>query len=628
VQRYTVLFQPNNIMMEVDAGVDLLTAARQANIEIKCSCGGDGTCGKCLVKVLSGLVKQKSSVSSVPVREGYSIACQTLVLGDVQIEVPSFSRLVGHQVLMDSKCDMLMDAPDLPPRYKFKPLCQKATLQLTPPSLIDPTSDTSRLLMALKSVTGIDADLDLYQIRRLGETLRQSGWHVDVTFAQIANKAHVINIEPHNNHAALWGLAVDVGTTTVVAYLVDLLSGVIIGKAGTHNKQAQFGDDVITRIIHTVEEAHGLQELQNSIIQSINELIVDLVRKYHIRNDDIRAMVCAGNTTMAHLLLGIDPRYIRLEPYIPVASNFPVVKARELNLVMHPEAIVYNFPAIASYVGGDIVAGTLVNGMFNEEPLTLFIDIGTNGEMVLGNKDWLVSCSCSAGPSFEGSGITYGMRAMQGAIERIQIDKQNFEVTYSTIGGTRPLGICGSGLIDALAKMRKARVIDRAGKFQSIPTSRMRKSDAGVEFVLAWAEETASGKDVIMTEADVKNLLRAKAAVFAGIRSLLKTVDMDMSSIERIYIAGGFGSYLNIPDAVEIGLLPDLPTARYQFIGNTSVKGAYTALISADSLVATHTLAECITYVELSSGNIFMEEFISALFLPHTDLHLFPSVSS
>lgn len=624
MQRHTVLFQPDNIQIEVECGTDLLTAVRQANIEIKCGCGGEGTCGKCLLRVLSGPVKMERQ----SLCEGLVIACQTRVVGDVVIEIPTFSRLLGHQVLLDTQSDVLTDAFGLPSHFSFDPLCKKVGLQLSPPSLSDPSSDVSRLLLALQRSTGLsNIELDLSQVRLLAELLRESNWHVDVTYVRIGDKVYVVSIDAVGHANRLLGVAVDVGTTTVVVYLVDLLSGALVGKVGSHNKQAQFGDDVITRIIHGDEESNGLEELQQAVVETIDDLILVLVEKCKIRAGDIRVVVAAGNTTMAHLLFAIQPRYIRLEPYVPTANHFPICRARELGLGVNPEAIVYNFPAVASYVGGDIVAGVLFNGMAEEEPVTLFVDIGTNGEMVLGNKDWLVSCSCSAGPAFEGAGVTCGMRAMQGAIEGLAIDENTFEVTYSTIGGVRPSGICGSGLIDALAKMRKAGVIDRAGKIQNLPTARIRKSDAGMEFVLVWADE-ASDRDVVITEADVKNLLRAKGAVFAGIRSLLKLVDLDMSNIERIYIAGGFGSYLNIIDAIEIGLLPDIGADKYSFIGNSSVKGAYTALIASEALKAAEQLAERITYMELSAGNLFMEEFVSAVFLPHTDLTLFPSVRS
>lgn len=626
MQRHTVLFQPDNIEIEVEWGTDLLTAVRQANIEIKCGCGGEGTCGKCLLRVLSGPVKMERQ----SLCEGFVIACQTRVAGDVVIEIPTFSRLLGHQVLLDSQSDVLTDALGLPSRFTFDPLCKKVSLKLSPPSLTDPSSDVSRLLLALRRSIGLsNIELDLNQVRLLAEVLRANNWQVDVTYVRVGDKVYVVSIDAAGHVDQLLGIAVDVGTTTVVVYLVDLLSGALIGKVGAHNQQAQFGDDVITRIIHGDEENNGLAELQQAVVGTIDDLVLVLVEKCKVRARDIKVMVAAGNTTMAHLLFGIQPRYIRLEPYVPTANHFPICRARELELQhVHPDAVVFNFPAVASYVGGDIIAGVLFNGMAEEEPVTLFVDIGTNGEMVLGNKDWLVSCSCSAGPAFEGAGVTCGMRAMQGAIEGLTIDEKTFEVTYSTIGGIRPSGICGSGLIDALAKMRKVGVIDRAGNMHhNLPTPRIRTSDAGIEFVLVWADE-ATDRDVVITEADVKNLLRAKGAVFAGIRSLLKLVDLDMSDIERIYIAGGFGNYLNINDAIEIGLLPDIGVNKYSFIGNSSVKGAYAALVASSALHEVEQLTERITYMELSAGNLFMEEFISAVFLPHTDLSLFPSVRS
>ncbi|MBU2703114.1 uncharacterized 2Fe-2S/4Fe-4S cluster protein (DUF4445 family) [Sporomusaceae bacterium BoRhaA] len=615
--KHSVFFKSDNIQVEVDAGTDLLTASRLAKLEMQCTCGGEGTCGKCLLKVVSG------SVQTTTVMHGeLSVACQTRVVGDVVVEIPPESRLTGNQVVIGT-------VSELPSLFRFDPLCKKVCLQLTPPSLTDPSSDASRLLMALRKFTDRDVELDLSQIRFLADILRSSNWNVDVTYVEIAGKAHVISIDSHNHQACLFGIAVDVGTTTVVVYLVDLLSGSVIGQEGTHNRQAQFGGDVITRIIYASDESCGLEKLQKAVIETINYLIGNLVDKYIIDIADIRVIVTAGNTTMAHLLLGIQPCYIRLEPYVPAANCFPVAKAKELGLNVHPNAVVFSFPAVASYVGGDIVAGVLINGMAKEEKLTLFMDIGTNGEMVLGNQDWLVSCACSAGTAFEGAGITCGMRAMQGAIERLTIDPHTFTVNYSTIGEIQPLGICGSGLINVLAEMRKVGIIDRAGKIQDVLTARIRRLDAGKQFVLAWADETAGGeRDIVITEADIKSLLRTKGAIYAGMRSLLKSVDLDMSSIERVYIAGGFGSYLNIEDAVEIGLLPDLGSAKYCFLGNTSINGALTALISSAALEVAQQLAESITYVELSAGNLFMEEFISALFLPHTDLNLFPSVGS
>jgi uncharacterized 2Fe-2S/4Fe-4S cluster protein (DUF4445 family) len=621
VNEYNVLFQPDNKTVAVVAGTDLLTAARLADAGLKCGCGGEGTCGKCLVRVVSGRTEE----GGPPARDGLSVACRTRVAGDLVVEIPAASRLDGQQVLVGATAAGCAAAGR--PAFPFEPLVRKVSLSLTPPSLVDATGDAGRLASAFKRATGLDASLELPELRALPAAARTGGWNIDVTYEPKNGAAGIIAVEPAGAAKGLWGLAVDVGTTTVAVYLVDLTTGRIAGRAGSHNRQAAYGDDVITRIIHAAEadETAGLVQLQQAVVATINELAVGLAAKSRLTAGDIRAVVVAGNTTMTHLLLALPPANIRLEPYVPAASHFPSVRAGELGLAVHPRAIVHCLPAVASYVGGDIVAGAVVNGMAEEEPLTLFLDIGTNGEMVLGNRDWLVSCACSAGPAFEGAGVTHGMRASPGAIAGLAIDKETYEVTYRTVDGLPPQGLCGSGLIDALAKLRQAGVIDRAGQLQDLPTPRMRRGQSGREFVLAWAEK-AAGSDIVLTEADIKNLLRAKAAVYAGVRSLLKLVELDLSAIERVYIAGGFGSYLNIADAVNIGLLPDLPAAEYVFLGNASVQGAHAALTSAAALAAAEELADKMTYIELSAGNLFMEEFISALFLPHTDLSLFPSV--
>jgi len=356
-------------------------------------------------------------------------------------------------------------------------------------------------------------------------------------------------------------------------------------------------------------------------------LLGKIFNRNKVSKTDLHIAVVAGNTTMVHLFLGLSPKYIRLDPYVPTAVLYPAVTATEIGLDINSNAWVLCMPSVASYVGGDIVAGVLATKIALREETILFIDIGTNGEIVLGNKGWLICCSCSAGPAFEGSGITFGMRAMKGAIERVSIDSTNFEVFVMTIGTRQPIGICGSGLIDCIAKLRQVGLIDRTGKFNNeIETMRLRKNGEGMEFVLVWAQETECGKDIVLTENDIKNIIRSKGAVFAGIQSLLRTTQMDLSQIDRILIAGGFGNYLNIHDAIEIGLLPDTEYNKYEFAGNTSIKGAQLALLSEEAHREAEKIANMMTYLELSSGNLFMEEFVAALFLPHTDLNLFPSI--
>ena len=641
--------------MEVESGTDLLTAAGQADIEIKAPCGGDGTCGKCVVQIKSGSAKARrdSHLAARIAEKGLNLACQTLVQDeDLVVEIPKTSAMSKHQVLGETTSagvgmsdalsnyllhvwqlkELLLEKQESPLNgYPLNPLCRRIRLTLPVANLQDNRDDLNRLTMALKKETKCtDIRVPLSIIQKLGEILRVDQFKVTVLLSEVGGKAEVIDVEPGHGHQPLYGIAVDIGTTTVVAYLLDLEKGRVVDTAGTHNRQARFGDDVISRIVYAVEEKDGLKTVHQSIIDTINTLIMDLlVKQRHVKETDIRVMMTAGNTTMAHLFLGITPKFIRLEPYIPTANIYPVVKAQELGLRISQDALVFTYASVASYVGGDIVSGTLFTGMGNEDaPISLLIDIGTNGEMVLGAGDWLVTCSCSAGPAFEGSGIMFGMRAMHGAIERMQIDPQTYEVVYTTINNGKAIGICGSGLIDCLAKLKRTGVIDRAGKFQtSLPTERMRIGETGPEFVLVWREDTDINRDVVICEADVKNLLRAKGAVFAGIRTLLNVVGFELDSIENIYVAGGFGNYLNIPDAIAIGLLPDIPVEKYKYVGNTSAKGACMALLSQEAWQEANNLAGKMTYIELSVGNLFMDEFISSLFIPHTDLTLFPNVS-
>ncbi|MFZ3371836.1 MAG: ASKHA domain-containing protein, partial [Desulfitobacteriaceae bacterium] len=522
---------------------------------------------------------------------------------------------------------------DLLLKYERHPLANKVRLQITEPTITENASDWARLQMELKRVLQAGnkpINIPLSVLQKLPESLRQANWDVSVTLTDLDNEYTVTRVDKGNDRPT-YGLAVDIGTTTVVVYLLDLLTGEIVDRQGTYNKQAKFGDDVISRIVYAVDTPENLQEIHQAVVDTINDLTDKILVRQTLDVQELTTAVVAGNTTMTQLFLGVDPRYVRLEPYIPTMNEVPPVAAREIGLHLLPEGLVHSFPSVASYVGGDIVSGTLITDMANGEDIVLFIDIGTNGEIVLGNQDWLVSCACSAGPCFEGGGIAFGMRAMPGAIERINIDASTLDVTYKVVGSILPVGICGSGLVDGLAKLRDAGIIDRAGNFQLTHPSnseRLRATSDDKEFVLAWAHQAGGDKDIVITENDVKNLIRAKGAIYAGIRSLLTMVAVEIDMISRIVIAGGFGNYLNVHDSVEIGLLPDLPPESYQFIGNASVKGARLALLSQNAWREALELSRKMTYVELSIGTTFMDEFVSALFLPHTDLSLFPSVKA
>lgn len=634
MKKFQVKFMPDDRVIEVDQGTSLLKAASQAGIFIKSSCGGKGTCGACKVIVLSGEAKSErtGNLSPEQLSRGVRLSCHTFVEADLTVEVPPESRLQAHQVLLENANSSLLNEThkDLLTNYGFLPLARKVNIRCTEPTLTDNASDWARLSMELKRVLQSSKPLTipLSVLQNLPEVLRQAHWDLSVTLTDSESGYTVIRVEPANDRPA-YGLAIDIGTTTVVVYLVNLDTGEIVDKQGSYNKQAQYGDDVISRIVYAVDTPESLKEIQKAVVDTINALIDDILKRQSLKSQDIASAVVAANTTMSQLFLGIDPRYIRLEPYIPTVNTTPAVTAREIGINLLPDALIHTFPSIASYVGGDIVSGALATDMANAEEIILFIDIGTNGEIVLGNQDWLVSCACSAGPCFEGGGILFGMRAMPGAIERVDIDPETLDVKLKVVGRIPPVGICGSGLVDCLAKLRKAGIIDRAGNFQvehPSQSARIRVTADDKEFVLAWAHQAGGDKDIVISENDVKNLIRAKGAIYAGIRSLLQTVALEIDMIDRIIIAGGFGNYLNVHDSVEIGLIPDLPQEKFEFIGNSSVKGARLALLSQRAWNEAAELARKMTYIELSIGTTFMDEFVSALFLPHTDLSLFPSV--
>ncbi len=628
---------PDNRVVQVPEGMDLHRAAAAAGLELKSVCGGEGTCGRCAVKILEGKPEVGGgNLSPRAKKQGLVLACRTLVTDDLVVEIPADSRLADHQLADGSTGRVLAENTyDRLAEFGLSPLCRKVKVKLPEPSVTENGSDLSRLLLGLKE-QGVEGDItiSLDALRALPETLRQGSWDATVTLAEIScretgPRLEIVRVEAGHSEAPPYGLAIDIGTTSNVVHLVDMSTGTVLERRGTYNRQAMYGDDVITRIIHATEEKGGLNDLRKAVVETLNGLIESALLARDLDQEEIVAAVVAGNTTMAHLFLGLWPGYIRLEPYIPAATSFPVIRAAEAGLQINPVAPVLTLPAVASYVGGDIVSGMLAIDVEEHEEVTLFIDIGTNGEMVLGNKDWMITCSCSMGPCFEGGGITFGMRAVPGAIQRLEIEPGTYEVKVTTIGGARPRGIAGTGLIDALAKLRSVGIIDRAGAFHRVPNRRWRTGAEGPEFVLVWAEDTEQGnQDIVISESDVKNLLRAKGAAYAAIRTMLQTMELPPEAISRVFIAGAFGSYLNLRDSIEIGLLPDLPPERYSFIGNSSVKGSRLALMSRVARDKAETLAHQMTNLELSEGNTFMEEFVSALFLPHTDLSLFPSVAA
>ncbi|MCG3212480.1 MAG: hypothetical protein FOGNACKC_06150 [Anaerolineae bacterium] len=636
---HTLRFEPAGAAVSAPTGALLSDVARAAGLELNMPCGGQGRCGRCAVIAHNGVgIRRRSTVrlSSADLAAGYALACQAVVEGDALITIPPQEKIERRLVT-----DKTVARVDLP--FAYRPAQHQTVrcfeLMLEPPSLADQTDDWSRLQRGLAAAGGpstLTAHLSLLQ--RLGPLLRETNWQVTAivetdTWEQPTGPARLLDLLPSAD--AIWGIAADIGTTTVSVYLVNLLNGEIAAKAAEYNGQIKRGEDIISRIIYAGKNS-GLPELQTLVVDTLNQLIERAARRAKIEPAQIYKMTVAGNSTMIHLLLGLPPASIRLEPFVTAINQPPLLRAGELGLAIHPQAGVDCLPGVASYVGADITAGVVAAGVVDNEPLTLFLDVGTNGEMVLGNRDWLITCACSAGPAFEGAGVRDGMRATTGAIEEVWIHQQSFEPTCRVIADPRrevrgeatpPAGLCGSGLISLLAELFITGVIDKSGNLNfMLGSPRVRRGEHGPEYVVAWAGETAHGRDIVLTKVDIDNLMRAKAAIFAGFTVLAQSVGVELAAVEQVLIGGAFGQYINVEKAVQLGLLPDMPWEAFQFLGNTSLRGALLALLNREYRRQIAEAAAKMTYLELSADNSFYEAFTSALFLPHTDLERFPSV--
>lgn len=624
---HTVKLLPAKATAQVPTGALVAEAIQLAGLQIAQPCGGQGRCGRCAVIVEQGAVRLRSTIrlSAADLDAGYALACQAVIEGDATVLIPEQERI--ERRLVTEKSARGMELP-----FAYDPAALQSVvaqqLKLPPPSLQDGGDDLARLQRGLADRGYDQVDIALPILRRIGEVLRQSEWSPWVLLERL---------EPFNGAARLVdlsaetlrpiGLALDIGTTTVSAYLVDLASGEVLNSAAEYNGQIAAGEDVISRIVFA-GKGDGLQVLGARVRETIHELLDRLRKRTGVAPQDIHKVVVVGNTTMIHLFLGLPPESIRLTPYVPAANRPPRFTADELGLGVHPQAGVECLPGVASYVGADITAGALAAGLPSCEQLTLFIDVGTNGEIVLGTRDWMVSCACSAGPAFEGAGVVDGMRATQGAIEEVWVHSATLEPTYRVIGGAKPRGICGSGLISLLSELFVTGAIDHGGSFKlDLDSPRIRQGEHGPEYVLAWAADTEHGRDISLTKVDIDNLMRAKAAIYAGFSVLATSVGVELSDVQQVLVGGAFGKYINVEKAVQIGLLPDLPWDRFHFLGNTAVLGATWALLSSQARQQVVEIADRMTYVELSADNAFYDAFTAALFLPHTEIERFPSVA-
>ena len=634
-----VTFQIENagpVIIDANPGDNLLELARRANVAIDAPCSGNGSCGKCRVKLLEGQLDTIPSrhISDEEFSEGWRLSCNCTVVGDVTVLVPDIasayqSRMKTadlsspQEVAIFTACqDSLKEAG-----IAFTNSCRAVTVTVAEPTLDDTMPDNERLTWALQEALGVDKVRIPYTVMtRLASTLRENGFTVCVKGMVEDDIFTCMDICAPDDRKIV-GCAIDIGTTTVTMVLCDLETGELLAKGSSGNGQIRYGADVINRIIES-SRTGGRKKLQDAIVkETLTPIIANLCKTAGISARSILRLCIGANTTMNHLLLGVDADPVRMEPYIPSFFSWEGLTAQDLKLPANPLAPILIAPTIGSYVGGDITAGTLAAGLWNCDEMRLFIDLGTNGELVFGNRDFLMSCACSAGPAFEGGDISCGMRATDGAIEAATIDADTMEPSFTVIGepGQKVVGICGSGIIDIISELFRTGIINARGLFAR-EGSRVKRDQHGMgRYVLAAPEESETGREVAINEVDIDNFIRAKGAIFSAIETLLNSVDMTVDMIDTVYVAGGIGSGINMKNAVNIGMFPDVELEKFQYIGNSSLTGAYAMTVSDQAAAKCTEVAANMTYLELSTYPGYMDSFVAACFLPHTNAGLFPN---
>lgn len=633
----TIKFLPDNVTVEVQEGENLLAVAANVGVYVPAYCGGDGVCGKCKVRITEGDAPAAGShmLKEQELQDGWRLACKVDVTTDLVVELPLEKGRDGKIHKRKPKTTRSISARSLEAiigKWDVDPPVEKRFLKLPPPTMDDNISDLARLLRGIKKGC-FDCKEPTYDhpelLQELSGILRENDWEVTVILLRGKRQREpdrIIAIEPGNTTDKLYGLAVDIGTTTVGGILMDLNSGQVMAEASAYNAQIAYGEDVIARMIYS-QRPGGLQTLQQKVVYTINDIIEKVCKEMIISPSDISYIMAAGNTVMSHLLLGIDPKYVRESPYVPTCSQFPLTRAADLGVYAHPSVRLFLYPAVASYVGGDIVSGVHACQMHKSDELTLFIDIGTNGEIVVGNQDWMMCSACSAGPAFEGGGIKFGMRASAGAIENFHISPETYDPMIVTVERSKPRGICGSGLISIVAELLEAGVVDQQGKFnRRIDHPRLRPSADTYEYVLAWEQDTLIGQDIVITEVDIDNLIRAKGAMYAGYQTLLESVGLTFTDLDRVILAGNFGAYIDLERAISIGLLPDVDRDKFYYLGNASLLGCQISLDDTKRFRERAEVSSLITNMELAENTEFMNYYMASLFLPHTDMSLFPTV--
>ena len=624
------------VEIECNASDNLLELARRANVAIDAPCSGNGSCGKCRVKLIEGDVESIPSrhITDEEYEAGWRLSCNTKVLGDCTVFVPDIASAYQSRmktadlsspkeiaIFEDAKTELLNSGIEFANNYR------SVVVTMAEPTLEDTMPDNERLTWAIQEALGVEKVHIPYAVMtKLAHTLREQNWSVCVKGELDGDTFRCMEICAASDEAIV-GCAIDIGTTTVTMVLTDLETGKLLAKGSSGNGQIRYGADVINRIIEA-SRSGGKKKLQDAIIKdTLTPIIANLCRSAKVNARSILRLSIGANTTMNHLLLGVDADPVRMEPYIPSFFGWEGLLAGDLKLPANPLAPVVMAPNIGSYVGGDITAGTLASGIWDKDEMSLFIDLGTNGELVFGNRDFLMSCACSAGPAFEGGDISCGMRATDGAVEACTIDKVTMEPTLSVIGepGQKVVGICGSGIIDIISELFRCGIINAKGLFVREGSRVLRDAHGMGRYVLADAHESETGREVSINEVDIDNFIRAKGAIFSAIDTLLNSVDMTVDCIDKVYVAGGIGSGINMKNAVNIGMFPDVELEKFQYIGNSSLTGAYALVMSDAAIAKCAEVAANMTYLELSTYPGYMDSFVAACFLPHTDRSLFPN---
>jgi len=630
-------------------GENILSLARKANVAIDAPCSGNGSCGKCRVKLLEGAVGggQTRHITAEETAEGWRLACASTVDGEAVLLIPDIaSAYKGRLKVSDLSSQaekavfMLLQDRLCASGLKYGCGIKELVLKLERPALDDAMPDNERILREVAKALGVEGlpisgreqkinlSIPLPVLAKMPEVLRENNFEVRCIVDASRENAEILDILPLNSRAPVCGLAIDIGTTTVSCLLADLQNGEILAKANTGNGQIRYGADVINRIIEQQKQG-GIERLQQAVVaETLDPLIGAVCEGAGISKENIYRMVVASNSTMNHLLLGINANHLRMEPYVPAFFELGRFNPAYIGIKLAPTAMMSVAPNIGSYVGGDITAGTLACTMWDSQELSVLIDLGTNGEIVFGNSDFLMACACSAGPAFEGGDISCGMRAADGAIEACTIDLETMAPAFEVIGGGKPIGLCGSGIIDVVAELFRTGIINGKGKFDREGV-RVKRDEYGIgRYIIEFAENTETGRDISINEVDIGNFIRAKGAIFSAVMSLLAPLGFTTEDIENVMVAGGIGSGINIRNAICIGMLPDLPEEKYSYIGNSSLSGAYAMLVSTDAATEVLDIARSMTYIELSTQPGYMDEFIAACFIPHTDASLFPSVKT